>query len=186
MCGGGESSRATIIGESSKDHSFPACIFFFEVERRSRAPMPFFRTANWDDCERAFPDELRVSAFPWWVPKWCLDSMVNPLVLQMKSDNCLHVLYNQLFLFLSVCVSVSTYVHICVDVGVKLKVPPRAACGPSLAWLINGTARNSHAILAGRQTAQVASAERSIARITCWSITADNTPPAPRHQPALT
>ena len=32
----------------------------------------------WDDCGRVFPDEMRVSSFPWQVPTLCLDSIVSP------------------------------------------------------------------------------------------------------------
>ena len=45
--------------------------FFFLVEISSCALIPLFRpgsvytgSASWDDCDRVFPDELRVSSFP--------------------------------------------------------------------------------------------------------------------------
>ena len=47
------------------------CFFFFKLEIISRTLLPLFRprsvhcgSANWDDCDRVFPDELRVSSFP--------------------------------------------------------------------------------------------------------------------------
>ena len=58
------------------DYSFPACaiiplFFFFKVEISSRTLISLFRpgsvqsgSANWDDCDRVFPDVLRVSLFP--------------------------------------------------------------------------------------------------------------------------
>ena len=54
--------------------SFPAWAFFFFfylVGISSRTLIPLFRpgsvhsgSASWDDCDRVFPDELRVSLFP--------------------------------------------------------------------------------------------------------------------------
>ena len=38
-------------------------------------------SVSWDDCGEAFPDELHVSLFPWWVPTLCLDSIVIRLQL---------------------------------------------------------------------------------------------------------
>ena len=59
------------------DHSFPACaflfFFLFWVEISWRTLIPLFRPesvhsdsspASRDDCDRMFPDELRVSTFP--------------------------------------------------------------------------------------------------------------------------
>ena len=55
------------------DNSFPACtfFFFFKVEISSCVLIPLFRPgsvhsglASWDNCDRVFPDELRVSSFP--------------------------------------------------------------------------------------------------------------------------
>ena len=47
------------------------CFFFFKVEISLRTLIPLFRSgpaqsgsATWDDCDRVFPDELRVSSFP--------------------------------------------------------------------------------------------------------------------------
>ena len=65
-------SLVWISGECSTIHSPPTLFFFFvEVETRSRALVPLFRSgsvhsglASWDDCARVFPDELRVSSFP--------------------------------------------------------------------------------------------------------------------------
>ena len=52
------------------DNSFPACNFFFKVEISSRALNPLLRPgsvhsglASRDECDRVFPDELRVSSF---------------------------------------------------------------------------------------------------------------------------
>ena len=64
------SSRARILGECSTIHSPPAFLFFL-VEIISRVLIPLFTpgsvhsdSENWDDCDRVFPDELRVSSFP--------------------------------------------------------------------------------------------------------------------------
>ena len=58
------------------DHSFSACAFFFsfffcEVEISSRTPIPLFMpgsvhsgSASCGDCDRIFPNKLRVSSFP--------------------------------------------------------------------------------------------------------------------------
>ena len=45
--------------------------------------------ANWDDCCRAFPDKLRVSLFPWWVPRPFRDNMISPLRLRWFKGVCL-------------------------------------------------------------------------------------------------
>ena len=62
---------ARIWGDCSTIHSPPAFFFFFKVEISSRTLIPLFRprsvhggSASWDDCDRVFPDDLRVSAFP--------------------------------------------------------------------------------------------------------------------------
>ena len=54
------------------DKLFPACAFIFQNgDELARAPIPVLRPgsvhsgwASWDECERAFLDELRVSSFP--------------------------------------------------------------------------------------------------------------------------
>ena len=54
------------------DYQFPACDFVrFKVEISSCTLIPLFRpgsahsgSASWDDCDRVFPDELRVISFP--------------------------------------------------------------------------------------------------------------------------
>ena len=63
-------SRTRILGECSTKHS-PSVFFFFKVEISSRTLIPLFRpgsvhsgSASRDDCDRVFPDELRVSSFP--------------------------------------------------------------------------------------------------------------------------
>ena len=64
------------------DNWFPACAFcccccccccLFEVEISSRILIPIFMpgsvyngSASWDNCDRVFPDELRISSFPDW------------------------------------------------------------------------------------------------------------------------
>ena len=66
------SSRAWIWGECSTIHSRPAIFFFFfKVEISSRTLISLFRpgsvhsgSVSWDDCDRVFPDELRLSSFP--------------------------------------------------------------------------------------------------------------------------
>ena len=62
-------SLAGIWGEYSTILSPPALFFFFKVEISSRRLIPLSRpgsvqngSASWDDCDRVFPDELRVSA----------------------------------------------------------------------------------------------------------------------------
>ena len=64
------------------------CLFlYFKLDMES--PIPLFKpgsvhigSASWDDCGRAFPDELRVSSFPWKLPTLCPDRIVNPLRLR--------------------------------------------------------------------------------------------------------
>ena len=84
-------SLARIWGECSIIHSPPArsfyvfffvCLFVVVLEISSRTLILLFRpgsvhssSAIWDDCDREFLDELRVSSFPWWVPIPCLDSV---------------------------------------------------------------------------------------------------------------
>ena len=53
------------------DNSFSACAFFYFMEISSRTLIPLFRqgsvhsgSANRDDRDRLFPDELRVNSFP--------------------------------------------------------------------------------------------------------------------------
>ena len=54
------------------DNSIPACaFFFFKVEISSSTLIALFRlgsvhsgSASKEDCDRVFPDELRVSSFP--------------------------------------------------------------------------------------------------------------------------
>ena len=63
------------------ENSFPACAFFFffflKVEISSRTLIPLFRpgsfhsgSASSDDCDRLFPEELRVSSFPDGLPHY--------------------------------------------------------------------------------------------------------------------
>ena len=70
------SPRARVWGECSTIHSPPALpppfFSFVKVEISSRTLIPLFRTgsihsgsASWDECGRAFPDDLRVRSFPW-------------------------------------------------------------------------------------------------------------------------
>ena len=63
------SSLARILGKCSTIHSLPA--LFLKVEISSRTLISLFRpasvhsgSASCDDCDRVFPDELRVSSFP--------------------------------------------------------------------------------------------------------------------------
>ena len=79
----------------SFDESIPDSAFFFRVEISSRTPNPLHMpgpvhsgSANSDYCGRAFPDELRVSSFPWSVSTLCLDSMVSPLWLRCVNGVC--------------------------------------------------------------------------------------------------
>ena len=66
------SSRARILREySTLIPRLRFIIFFFKVEISSRTLIPLFwresvhsGSASWDDCDRAFPDGLRVSSFP--------------------------------------------------------------------------------------------------------------------------
>ena len=69
------SSLSKILGECSTIHSLPALFIylfiFFSVEIGSRTLIPLFTpgsvysgSASWDDCDRVFPDMLRVSSFP--------------------------------------------------------------------------------------------------------------------------
>ena len=64
----------------------PRFFFFFQVEVSSRMSLSLFRlgsahsdSASWDDCSWIFPDELRVSSFPWWVPVLCLHSIARTM-----------------------------------------------------------------------------------------------------------
>ena len=70
--------------------SVPSCtfFFFFSMEISSPTPIPLFRpgsvhsgSVSLDDCGWAFPVELQVSWFSWWVPTLCLDSIVSGLQL---------------------------------------------------------------------------------------------------------
>ena len=63
-------------------------LFIFQVKINSHTPVPHFRPesvhsglASWDDRGRVVPGELRVSRFPWSIPKLCLDSIVIPFRL---------------------------------------------------------------------------------------------------------
>ena len=63
-------------------------LFIFQVKINSHTPVPHFRPesvhsglASWDDRGWVVPGELRVSRFPWSVPKLCLDSIVIPFRL---------------------------------------------------------------------------------------------------------
>ena len=70
------SSRARVWGECLTNHSTQALFsfflfFFFEVEISLCTLIPLFApelvhsgSTSWDDCNRVFPDELRVSSFP--------------------------------------------------------------------------------------------------------------------------
>ena len=80
------------------DNSFPVCaffFFFFKVEISSGTLIPLFRpgsahsgSASKEDCDRVFPDELRVSSFPDRFPH-CLDSgMVSSLRLLKIKGVC--------------------------------------------------------------------------------------------------
>ena len=77
--------------------SLPAFFFFFfKVKISLRKLIPLFRSgsvqsgpASWDDCDRVFHDELRVSSFPDKVPALCLDSgVVGPLRLRWAKSVC--------------------------------------------------------------------------------------------------
>ena len=48
---------------------------------------------SWDDCGRAFPDELCASSFPCWVPTLCLDSSVSQLPLRWVKNVCRFICY---------------------------------------------------------------------------------------------
>ena len=56
-------------------------------------------SASWDDRERAFLKELRVSSFPWQVPTLCLDRMVSPsdFIVESRVQMCLAVTCQQHF-----------------------------------------------------------------------------------------
>ena len=93
MCGGrggvgGVSFCVTCedLGKKTINYSFPACaFFFFKVGISSRILIPLFRlgsvhsgAASRDDCGRVFPDELRVSSFPYRFPHYAC-GIVSPL-----------------------------------------------------------------------------------------------------------
>ena len=88
------SSRARISGDCSTIYSPPALFFIAEIS--SPALILLFRpgsvhsgSASWDDCDRVFHDELRVSSFPDKVPALCLDSgVVGPLRLRWAKSVC--------------------------------------------------------------------------------------------------
>ena len=69
--------------------------FLFLVQISSCKLSPLFRpgsvrsgSASWDDCNRVFPDDLRVSSFP-DIPTLCLDSgIVSPLRLRWVRGVC--------------------------------------------------------------------------------------------------
>ena len=81
-------SLARILGECSTIHS-PLALFF-KVDISPCTLILLFTpgsvhsgSASWDDCDRVFPDELRVSSFPDMIPTLCLDSgIVSPLRLR--------------------------------------------------------------------------------------------------------
>ena len=57
------------------DNSFPASAFFFWLEISPHKLIPLFRpgsvhsgSASWDDSNRAFPDQLLASSFPYGFP----------------------------------------------------------------------------------------------------------------------
>ena len=100
------SSRARmIVGDGSTNHSRLRLFFFFFFKWRQ-----FARTistllgqrwvhsgsASWDDCGRAFPDDLCVGPFCWWVPTLSLNNMVSPLrfSLDQRLYACLAVAYH--------------------------------------------------------------------------------------------
>ena len=68
------------MGECSANH-FPPVLFFFsfKVGISLRTLIPLLRpelvysgSASWDDCDRVFLDELRVSSFPDRFPHYAL------------------------------------------------------------------------------------------------------------------
>ena len=83
------------------DNSFLACtFFFFLVEIGSRALIPLFRpgsgqsgSASREDCDRVFPDELRVSSFPDRFPHyaWTTAQSVHNHFVRSKLYACLGV-----------------------------------------------------------------------------------------------
>ena len=96
-----------MLGECSTFHSQSVCFFLFcflKVEISSRTLIVHFRpgsvhsgSVSWDDCDRVFSDELRVSSFlgkfphyAWTaVPTLCLDSgIVSPLWLHWVKGGC--------------------------------------------------------------------------------------------------
>ena len=90
---------ARILGECLTIYSLRA-FFFFLMEISSCTLMPLFRpgsfhsgSASRDDCNRVFPDELRVSSVPDSFPTLCLDSViVSPLRLRwVKVYACLGI-----------------------------------------------------------------------------------------------
>ena len=89
------SSLARILREGSTINSPRALnFFFFKVEISSHTPVSLFRpgsvhsgSASWDDCDRVFPYELRVSSFPYRIP-YCLDSTVSLLRLRWVPATC--------------------------------------------------------------------------------------------------
>ena len=92
------SSRARIFFNMS----FPACAvcfdfcFVFWVEISSRTLIPLFwpgsvgsGSASWDDCDRVFPDGLRVTSFPDRFPHYAWTAaLVSPLRLRWVKGVC--------------------------------------------------------------------------------------------------
>ena len=74
------------------DNSFLACAFFFKEEISSRTLfMPgsvHSGSASLDDCDRVFPDELRVSSFPDRFPTLLDSGIVSPLRLRLVKGVC--------------------------------------------------------------------------------------------------
>ena len=48
-------------------------------------------STRWDDCGRAYLDELCVSSFPWLVPTPCLSSLVSPSRLRSVKGVCVFI-----------------------------------------------------------------------------------------------
>ena len=86
------------LEECSTIHSglrFFFFFFFFKVEIISRTLIPLFRpgsvysgSASWDDSNRVFPDELRVSSFPDRFPTLLDSGIVSPLRLRWVKGVC--------------------------------------------------------------------------------------------------
>ena len=77
------------------NHFLPVQFSIFNVEIILRGSISLFRSGlvhsgseTWDDCGRAFPNELRVSSFPWHVPILRLDSIISPVRLYWVKNVC--------------------------------------------------------------------------------------------------